>query len=170
MTTDVRDMHGVDDALVDPPAPRPPRRTWIAVLVVLALVGTTVAFLAVDETRTNTRFDRTHQALDATRAQIAVVAGDLASVRHSLDGVNGQVAIDATALAADTSKLDGAKTALAHASTDLSLQDLAIGGLHTCLGGVEQALNALATGDQARAVSALEAVAGSCAGVVGTRA
>ena len=75
-------------------------------------------------------------------------------VRHDLDTVNGQVAVDATALDNDTTKLDGAKTALAHASTDLSLENLAVAGLHTCLGGVEQALNALATGDQTGRVGA----------------
>ena len=173
MTTEVREMDSSldddDDDAADPPPPARARRTWIVGLVILALVAATVGTLAVDETRTNTRFDRDHAALEATRAQIAVAAGDLASVRHDLDTVNGQVAVDATALDNDTTKLDGAKTALAHASTDLSLENLAVAGLHTCLGGVEQALNALATGDQNQAVSALEAVAGSCAGAVGTR-
>ena len=70
MTTEVREMDSsLDDDAADPPPPARARRTWIVGLVILALVAATVGTLAVDETRTNTRFDRDHAALEATRAR-----------------------------------------------------------------------------------------------------
>jgi hypothetical protein len=54
------------------------------------------------------------------------------------------------------------QAALANAQSDVSHQTSTIADLHTCLRGVEQALNALAVSDQNRAVGALDAVATSC--------
>ncbi len=77
---------------------------------------------------------------------------ELATVRHDLSVVNGQVSAYTTALAQDTTQLKGVQAALANAQSDVSHQTSTIADLHTCLGGVEQALNALAVSDQNRAV------------------
>lgn len=146
---------------------RPSRRwRWVAIVGAFAIFAGTLGYVTGNEVQANTQFDQTHRSLDANRLQIAVVAQDLTAVRHDLDGVNGQVAVDSTTLANDTTKLDGATTALASAQANVSQQMSATVNLHTCLGGVERALNALALGDPNRAVSALNGVAGSCASAV----
>ena len=126
----------------------------------------TLGYVTGNEVQANTQFDQTHRILDATRWRLALAAHDLAAVRHDLVVVNGQVAVDSTTLANDTTKLDGASTALANAQVNVSHQTSSTANLHTCLGGVQRALNALALGDPNRAVGALTAVAGSCQSAV----
>ena len=128
----------------------------------LCCFAAALIFIAGNESQANTQFDQTHHALDATRHRIDTVTQNLATARHDLDITNGQVAVDSTTLANDDSKLAGARTALANAQADVSRQTSAIASLHTCLGGVERALNALALSDQNQAVDALNAVSASC--------
>jgi hypothetical protein len=80
--------------------------------------------------------------------------------------VNSQVTVDSKALAQDTTQLQGVKQALVKAQVDVTSQTSTIGDLHTCLGGVEQALNALAVADQNHAIAALNAVSANCAKAV----
>ncbi len=138
------------------------RRRWLIAMAGLILFAAMLIFLAGNESQANTQFDQTHRALDATRHGIDTVSQDLATARHDLDITNGQVAVDSTTLANDASKLAGARTALANAQADVSRQTTAIASLHTCLGGVERALNSLALSDQNQAVDALNAVSASC--------
>ena len=142
------------------------RRRWILVLVGLICFAVAVILIAGNEVRTNSQFDNAHQSLDATRHQIDEASRDLASVRHDLDVTNGQVATASSTLASDTSKLTEARTTLASALSNVSRQSSAITDLHTCLGGVERALNALALNDQNQAVDALNSVAASCSSAV----
>ena len=165
-TTEVREAGSNPDGLVDRRPRRNRLRTWIAIVATFAIFSGALGYVTGNEVQANTQFDQTHRTLDATRLRITTVGHDLAVVRHDLDVVNGQVAVDSTTLANDTTKLDGARTALADAQANVSKQSSAIGSLHTCLGGVEQALNALALGDENRAVRALNAVAGSCTSAV----
>ena len=138
------------------------RRSWILGVSAFVLFAGALGYLAGNETQANTQFDQAHHALIVTRHSIAVVSQDLATVRHDLGVVNGQVAVASTTLTNDASKLAGARTALANAQADVSRQSSAITSLQACLGGVEQALNALSLGDQTRALSALQAVSASC--------
>ncbi len=62
----------------------------------------------------------------------------------------------------DASQLLGAQTSLAAAQTHVTQQASLITSLQTCLVGVEQALNALAVGKQAKAIAALNSVSTSC--------
>jgi hypothetical protein len=48
----------------------------------------------------------------------------------------------------------------------VSEQASLLNSLHECLGGVEQALNALAVGDQSKAADALKWVAAPCSAAV----
>jgi chromosome segregation ATPase len=101
-----------------------------------------------------------------TRRQIASTSADLETVRHELDAVDEQVIADSTNLAQETSQLQGVQKALTTAQANVTHQTGTIDELQTCLGGVEQSLNALAVGDQGRAIDALDAVATNCASAV----
>lgn len=164
-TTDVRangSAHTLPDGQMAGRAVRARRRRWLVAVAGVILVAATLTFLAGNESQANTQFDQAHQALEATRYRIDTVSQELATARHDLDITNGQVAVDSTTLTNDDSKLAGARTALANAQADVSRQTSAIASLHTCLGGVERALNALALSDQNQAVDALNAVSASC--------
>jgi hypothetical protein len=138
------------------------RRKWTMSACLGLTFVVAMGFLIANETQANTQFDQAHAALDATRVQVIVATRDLTAVRRALADVDGQVSVDATTLTDDASKLAGAKSALVTAQADVARQATAESGLHACLGGVEQALNALAVGDQNRAVRALDAVASGC--------
>jgi chromosome segregation ATPase len=135
-------------------------------MLTLAMLGTAIGFVASDERAANTQFDRTHQSLDTIRHSIDGVVSRLDATRRELVSVNGQVGAEAAALAKDASQLKGAATALANAQAHVSDQATVLRDLQTCLGGVQQALNALAVGGQSLAISALDSVASSCQGAV----
>ena len=90
------------------------------------------------------------------------MAAQLASLQRSLLALGNQVESDTTALNQDESQLKGAQTALSAAQVNVTQQSSMIMSLQTCLGGVEQALNALAVNDQLRAFALLESVSSSC--------
>ena len=98
----------------DPAATAAPRRRtgrarrWVAGGLVAVLVVCTLGLLANDEVRADSRFDRSHSALDLTRHRTAVVRSQLDSVRRELDSVDGQVSQNRVALARDTSQLQQA--------------------------------------------------------------
>jgi septal ring factor EnvC (AmiA/AmiB activator) len=142
------------------------RRGWIVGAVLFALLAALLGYMTGNERQANTQFDQTHQSLDTTRHQIHAALASLATVRHELTLVNGQVADASTALTQDASELKEAQTALANAQVNVVDQTSMISDLQTCLGGVEQALNALAVADQPRAISALTSVSSSCSGAV----
>jgi chromosome segregation ATPase len=137
---------------------------------VFVVLAAALGYLVGNEVQANTQFDRAHRSLDITRARIDGVDGQLATVRSQLTDLQGQVTQDSATLAADTTKLNGAKVALANSQANNSRQSTVISNLHTCLGGVEEALNALSVGDQSHAVAALDAVAASCESAVASDA
>jgi len=155
---------------VDDPSTRPPKRLrlWIALIFGIALVGSALGVVAHDEVRTNTQFDRTHRSLDLSRHHLRTTLASLATVRQELDGVDVQVFLTDRELAQDAADLKSAQATLATARSDVSHQTTVISDLQTCLGGVQEALNALAVADQARAISALHSVSSSCSSVVAT--
>lgn len=134
-------------------------------VIVAACLGT-VAWVANNEVQVNKGLDRAHLSLDATNRRHRLVLSELAGVRTDLDAVNGHVGLDVTTLSQDTTQLQGVKTALTNARANVSNQTSAVGDLQVCLAGVERALNALSVGDQAHAISALDAVATSCTDAV----
>jgi hypothetical protein len=156
-----------DADIPDGPRRRPNRRRkWVIGAVSFAVVATAFGYVTGNEVQANAQFDQTHRSLDVTRHHIEVVLAHLATVRHDLNLVNAQVVVDTTMLAQDTTQLQGMQSALVNAQADVSHQTSAIGDLQACLGGVEQALNALAVNDQNRAISALNAVSPSCTNAV----
>ena len=121
-----------------------------------------LGYLVGNQIQSNTQFDSTHGSLNLTRHSIGVVRADLTSVRRDLRALDHQVHQTRTALASDTAQLQQIQTALAQAQANVSKQGSNITALHSCLGGVEQALNALSVSDEQTAVSALTAVSSSC--------
>ena len=145
---------------------RRPGMRWVIAGLALAVLAATFGYLAGNEVQANTQFDQAHRSLDVTRGHIHSVLSQLTTVKRELAIVNNQVTAASTALAQDTSQLQGVKKALINAQTNVTNQTSTIGDLQTCLGGVEQALNALAVGDQGPAIAALNAVSTSCARAV----
>ena len=138
------------------------RRTLVTGLIVFAIFATGLGYLVGNQVQSNAQFDRTHGTLTLTRHDIRVVRTDFSSARRGLKAVDYQVRQSAAALSADTAQLHQIQTALTQAETNVSSQGSDITALHACLGGVEQALNALSVGDEQTAVNALTAVSTSC--------
>jgi hypothetical protein len=134
--------------------------------LVLGVFAGGLGYVTDNERQANTEFDQTHSALKVTTHRIDTALADLLTVRHELEIVDGQVSADSTALTQDTTQLQGVQKALTTAQATVAHQTSTIGELQACLGGVEQALNALAVGDQAHAIDALDAVSTSCANAV----
>jgi hypothetical protein len=139
---------------------------WVVGVLALALFGVAMGYVASNERATNTQFDLVHQSLTATQRSIDGVVTRLDATRHKLTVVDGQVVDDTTTLASDSSQLREAKAALANAQAHETNQTSVFVDLEKCLGGVEQALNALAVGAQSVAIGALNAVSTSCQGAV----
>jgi hypothetical protein len=135
---------------------------WTAGIALAVVFGVALGSLVNDEAQANHRYDQARASLTLTRQQIRTESGELAVARRELQLVSAQVGNDTTALSQDSSQLKAAQAALSAALGHVSRQTTQIGSLHVCLGGVEQALNALAVGSQAKAVSALSAVSSSC--------
>lgn len=135
---------------------------WVGAVAAAAVFGCALGYLVNDEGSANDRYDRSRASLDVTRRNVATVSQELAVARRDLALVTAQVGSDSTALAQDQSQLQAARTALIAAQAHVSQQSSQIGSLHTCLGGVEQALNALAVNQKSNAIFALNAVESSC--------
>jgi hypothetical protein len=132
----------------------------------VVLLGSALGYLVSDAGQANHRYDRARHTLVVTRATTSVVSRDLAIARTDLNLVTQQVGSDTTALSQDTSELEGAQTALGAAQAHVSAQAVLLNSLHSCLGGVEQALNALAVGSQTKAAASLHAVSSTCSAAV----
>jgi hypothetical protein len=98
-----------------------------------------------------------------THHRTATVVRNLAVLRHDVAVLMAQVASGSTTWSLDTAQLKSAQAVLAVVRAEVSQQSTRIWALHTCLGGVQQALNALAINNQATAVSELNSVASNCA-------
>jgi chromosome segregation ATPase len=142
------------------------RKRWIIGGLVFALLAGALGYVTGNERQANTEFDQTHSTLNMTTHRTDTALAELRTVRHELDVVNGQVSTDSTALSQDTAQLQGVQKALSGAEAAVVHQTSTIGDLQACLGGIEQALNALAVRDQTHAIAALDAVSTSCANAV----
>jgi hypothetical protein len=139
------------------------RRTrWLAGLALGALLSAALGYLIADQVAARGQYGRAHASLAVARQQTHTVSGELDQVRRDLGILTRQVGSDSNALSQDSSQLLGAQTSLAEAQTHVTQQATLISSLQTCLPGVEQALNALAVGNQAKAIAALNSVAASC--------
>jgi hypothetical protein len=142
------------------------RRNRLVLAACLVLLGAALGTLLFDAAQANDRYDHSRHVLAITRGTTGVVSRDLAAARLDLHLVTEQVGSDTTALAQDTSQLEGARSALSSAQAHIFEQASLLNSLHECLGGVEQALNALAVSNQAKAADALKWVSTPCSAAV----
>ncbi len=158
------DSHATLPRIEHSPSSR--RRQWAVLVASIALLGLVVGCLLFDAAQANHRYDHARHVLAVTRGTTGVVARDLAVARTDLHLVTQQVGNDTTALAQDTSQLEGARSALSSAQAHVFEQASLLNSLHQCLGGVEQALNALAVGNQSKAADSLKWVTAPCSAAV----
>jgi hypothetical protein len=141
------------------------RRPRVVALASFALFAAVLGYLVGNQVQVNTQFDQAHASLHLARHQTTIVVSDLAAVSRDLRVLDGQVQTDTTSLASDTTHLKSMQAALLQAQSTVSAQGSTINDLQTCLGGVEQSLNALSIGDQDKGLAALSAVSGTCQSV-----
>ena len=146
--------------------PHARRRTWTTCAVAFAVFAGALSYLVGNEIQANTQSRRAHYSLGLTRSYTRELTAALAPIRHDLNVVNGQVRVDSTALDQDTSQLKAVQVALVGAQANVTSKTSTATALQTCLGGVEQALNALAVDDQSRAIGSLDGVRASCTDAV----
>jgi chromosome segregation ATPase len=142
------------------------RQRWSVGITAAVLVALGLGWLIGNQVQANAQFGQAHSALRDARHQSANVLSQLAAVKENLRLVNGQVEQTNSALTNDTAQLREVETALTNAQSDVSSQQSTIAALHSCLGGVEQSLNALSVGDQNSADNALVAVSANCKSAV----
>jgi hypothetical protein len=138
----------------------------VVLVASLALIGVALGAVLFDAAQADHRYDRARHLLAVTSGTTSVVARELAAARLDLHLVTQQVGTASTALTQDTSQLEGARAALSAAQAHVFEQASLLGSLHRCLAGVEQALNALALGNQSKAADALKWVAAPCSTAV----
>ncbi|MGP0029217.1 MAG: hypothetical protein ACLPVF_01785 [Acidimicrobiales bacterium] len=152
------------------PTGRPRRRwrTWVLGVSLCALGAAGLGYLVGNEAQANTQFDQAHASLDRTGEHFTVVLADLDAVRQSLRVADGHVGADTATFTEDTTELKGIEATLALARANVAHQGSTIADLQTCLGGVEQALNALSVGDLNDAIGQLTTVTPACQEVLGS--
>jgi hypothetical protein len=145
--------------------PTATHRTWIpglVVLVLIVLLAGGLGYVVGNERQANAQTDQAHGMWHTTRRHIAIALGDLTVVGRELRADNLTIQVVGPALVQDAAQLKAVQAALAQAQASVTQQGTTIAGLQDCLGGVEQALNALSVGDLDQAVSHLSAVAAPC--------
>ncbi len=121
-----------------------------------------LGYLVGNEVQATAQFDQARHALQIRTGHIRVVLAQLAAVETHLQHVNGQASSDAATLSGDAAQLQSLQGQVSATQADVARQTSDIVDLQTCLGGVEEALNALAVADRSVALNALEAVTDSC--------
>jgi chromosome segregation ATPase len=170
MRNSVGPMHAVETMSVSMPVPTreapTPSRRWFIRIAAFAALAAGIGWLIGNQVQADAQYGRAHTALSDARHQRTTVLSELAAVKENLRLVNGQVEQTNRALTNDTVQLREVETALANAQSNVSSQQSTIAALHSCLGGVEQSLNALSVGDQSSADNALVAVSANCKSAV----
>ena len=138
------------------------RAAWRSAMAAAAASAAVVGVLVADMVHQRERGDRAQRALDSTQRMAATVSADLSGLRHSLDRLTTQVSRDTATLQQDAETLRGAGSALQTTQAHVRAQGTQIGAVHTCLSGVQQALNALSVGNQNDALWFVTIVSPSC--------
>jgi hypothetical protein len=159
----------VDDqpsAVAVEPADTPPaalrrrrrRRRLLLVYVVVSMMLLT----AVVGVQANRQLTRTDASLAAVRGQLQRTTAQVATARSQLATAAAHSEADQRTLHTESAQLAADQAQLAQAQADVHAKGVSIGQLDLCLSGVEQALNQIAVGDQAGAVTTLHGVAANC--------
>jgi uncharacterized protein YlxW (UPF0749 family) len=141
---------------------------WVLAVIGAAILAALFGSLVDDHISEDQQFNRLHTTLETTHNRANDEATELSDLRHAVTALRSEVGTDTATWSQDTAELKSAYAAFVITQSDISQQSSRIDALHTCLGGVQRALNALATSDQASAVSALDSVSSSCSTASGT--
>jgi hypothetical protein len=140
---------------------RPSRRTLligVGATIVVALIAASVTF----QMHTRNSLHRSEAQLASTQRQLANRSARLVTTQALLTEANTELTSQTAKLKESEDDLDGVRGTLADAKSKMNLQASQIKTLKTCLGGVSDALNYVASDDYDSALAALDAVQGSC--------
>jgi len=144
------------------------RRGRVAVIVTAALVaGSLLTLGIVSDLHVRSELRQTRSSLEVTRSQLVNTLTRLATTEATLASTTEQRDTLQSELATTSQDLAGAESNLSNADQSLHVQGIDIATLHTCLAGVEQALNQIAVGNASGAVSSISGVASSCQALQG---
>ncbi len=138
------------------------RGRWAIVITSCGVLATLVGYLVADQVQQGDQFNQSRAALAGAQHHISAGSAQLASVQHDLLVLTHQLGNDTTAFDQAASQLKAAQTALGAAQAHVTQQASLITSLQTCLGGVQQALNAFAVDNRKRSFRLLESVSSSC--------
>jgi uncharacterized protein HemX len=155
-----RDQTG--PVLTKPTATRRAGIPGLVLLMLIVLVGGGLVYLVGNQRQANTQTDQAHATWHTTRHHIATAVSDLTVIGRELRADNRTIHVVGPALAQDAAQVKAVQATLAQTQASVLQQGTTIAGLQACLGGVEQALNALSVGDLDQAISHLSAVATPC--------
>jgi hypothetical protein len=111
--------------------------------VLIVLLGGGLGYLVGNERQANTQTDRAHATWHTTRHHIAIAVSDLTVIGRELRADNRTIQALGPVLVEDAAQVKAIEAALAQAQASVLQQGTKIAGLQGCLGGVQQALNAL---------------------------
>jgi hypothetical protein len=140
---------------------------WVVGLLSCAVFAGALGYVAGNERQANTERDGAHVGVVLAQHRYAATLDDLARVRVSLRTLDGQVGVDTALLDGDTAQLRAVQADLTRTMAIESAQGSDISDLGACLGGVQQSLNALSTGNQTEGLAALNAVLTPCQDATG---
>lgn len=146
-------------------AERRPLRSWAVVAVVVAVGGLGVAVW----------YDaHAHLRAGGEESSLRSAQQHLAELRHNMGVTNYVNAVTTNkrndleaSIGTTLNQLSGVEGSLNSANAGASLEGLGISTLHTCLGGVQSALNAISANNNAAAAKDISAVSGPCASLDG---
>jgi septal ring factor EnvC (AmiA/AmiB activator) len=137
-----------------------------AAAALIAIAG--LAGVVKNEVQTNERFAQSQASLTVTRQTLRATRSDLASLQHVLSALDTSIDQSQSALASNVGQLQAVEAALQKSEQVVTQQGSSIVALQSCLGGVEEALNALSVGDQGSAIRALDKVSANCQSAAAT--
>jgi Glycosyl hydrolases family 43 len=142
------------------------RRRSFRVVLVVAVVAVVAVAVATD-VQAHTRVRRERQTLASARTLLAKTRYlvDAATYAKGLDG--GKLRGLQASVAATASQVDTMEQALNASNKSAYIQGVDIGMLHTCLGGVNSALQDIQSGASSAATTAISGVSAACLGVDG---
>jgi hypothetical protein len=145
-----------------PPAALRRRRRRRHLLLVYVVVSMMLLTAVVVGVQANRQLTRTDASLAAVRGQLQRTTAQVATARSQLATAAAHSEADQRTLHTESAQLAADQAQLAQAQADVHAKGVSIGQLDLCLSGVEQALNQIAVGDQAGAVTTLHGVAANC--------
>jgi len=149
-----------DEAVAAGPPASGNRRTPSRIILGVAVVG--MAIVMIVGALAHARLTGVDGRLTSTRVELQQIQHRLSSDRARLGVATGQATAVEHSLASDAALLGLDQTQLANAATRTDVQSASVSQLHTCLSGVERALNQFALDDRSGAVATLNTVASSC--------